>query len=111
MEFTDLLCHGGKVTSDKKIILYLIKGETDGNRAYCSCFSSIFKTTSKFPIVFVKLILAKKGIDEVTGTRQKIDSYQLDLNVILKGLGANRDSYSRFWFNFESTIKFPTFFV
>ena len=52
-----------------------------------------FQTAGKFLIVFVRLILGKKGINGVTGLRREIDiRYEIDL----KGLGTNRDSCSRF---------------
>ena len=38
-----------------------------GNRDYCNYFSVIFETTGKFLIVFVRLILGKKGVDRITG--------------------------------------------
>ena len=36
-------------------------------------FAVIFQTTSKFVIVFVRLILRKGGVDAFTGPRQEID--------------------------------------
>ena len=47
-----------------------------------------FEATSKFPVVFVRLILGKNGVNGVTGSRREIDiRYEFDLKVILKGLG------------------------
>ena len=47
-----------------------------------------FETTSKFVIVFVRLILIKMGVDRFTGPGLKIDiKYELGLKVILKDLG------------------------
>ena len=58
-----------------------------GNRDYCSHFSLIFETASKFLIFFVRLILAKVGVDGFTGPRREIDiRYELDLKIILTGL-------------------------
>ena len=58
-----------------------------------------FQTAGKFLIVFVRLILGKKGINGVTGPRREIDiRYEIDL----KGLGTNRDSCSRFFIDFLS---------
>ena len=60
-----------------------------------------FQTISKFVIAFVRLIFGKVGFDELTRPGQEIDiRYEFDLKVILKSLGANRDSCSRFRFNF-----------
>ena len=57
------------------------------NRDYCRHFSVIFKATSKFPIVFLRLIFEKVGVDRVTGPLRKIDiRYESDLKVISKGL-------------------------
>ena len=42
-----------------------------------------FETTGKFLIVFVKLILGKKELTELTGPRREIDMrYEFDLKVI-----------------------------
>ena len=42
-----------------------------------------FETIGKFSIIFVKLILGKKGLTELTGPRQEIDiRYEYDLKVI-----------------------------
>ena len=47
----------------------------------------IFETTSKFPIVFLRLVFGKVGVDRVTGPRREIDvRYESDLKVILKDL-------------------------
>ena len=45
----------------------------DGNRDYCGRFSLTFETASKFLIVFVKLILGKRGVDGVTGLQSETD--------------------------------------
>ena len=48
----------------------------------------IFQITSKFLIVFVRLILGEKRVDEVTGSQREINiRYEFDLKVILKALG------------------------
>ena len=45
-------------------------------------------TTSKFVIIFVRLILGKFGFDGFAGFQQKIDvRYEFGLKVILKDLG------------------------
>ena len=47
-----------------------------------------FETTSKFPIVFVRLVLGKRGLDGVTWPQWEIDiRYKFDLKVILETLG------------------------
>ena len=47
----------------------------------------IFEITSQFLIVFVRLILGKVEVDGFTGPQREIGiRYELDLNVILKGL-------------------------
>ena len=49
--------------------------------------SLIFEGTSKFPIVFLRLILGKVGVDGFTRLRGEIDmTYEFDLKVILKDL-------------------------
>ena len=68
---TDLPGHGGKVTSDKKIIVICHQVYKGGNRDYCSHFSVTFKTTVKFLIVFVRLILGKVGLDGFTAPRRE----------------------------------------
>ena len=87
MRLTDLPVHDAKVTSDKKMVFSSHQKYKGGNRDYCSHFSVIFEATSKFPIVFVRLILAMK-VDGVTGPRREIDiACEFDLKVILRGLG------------------------
>ena len=44
-----------------------------GNKDYCSHFSAIFETTSKFPIVFLRLVFGKVRVDGFAGTRLEID--------------------------------------
>ena len=68
----------------------------------CCCqFWLNFEITSKFVILFVRLILRKLGFDGFTGPRRKIEGrYEFGLIVILKGLGVNRDFCSCFWLNF-----------
>ena len=47
-----------------------------------------FETTGKFLIVFVRLILGKKGVDRFTGPRLESDiGYEFDLKVVLNALG------------------------
>ena len=74
--------------SDKKMITISHQGCKGGNRNYCSHFSVTFETTSKFLIVFVRLILGKVGVDVFTDPRRESDvRYEFDLKVVLKGLG------------------------
>ena len=70
---TNLPGHDGKVTLDKKMIFIIHKRNKGGNRDYCFHFSVTFKTTGKFLIVFVRLILGKKEVDGVTRPRREID--------------------------------------
>ena len=58
---SNLQGHEGKVTPDKKIIS--LPRYQGGNKDYCSNFSVTLETTSKFPIVFVWLILGKVGFN------------------------------------------------
>ena len=47
----------------------------------------IFETTRKLPIVFLRLVFGKVGVDGVNGTRQEMDvRYESDLKMVLKGL-------------------------
>ena len=58
-----------------------------GNRDYCSNFSVIFETTSKFPIVFARLILGKVGVDRFTWPRRKSDGRKKSLFLsLIKGI-------------------------
>ena len=84
------MSHDGKVTSDKiKKMTFISHQRCKGrNRDYCSHFSVMFKTTAKFLIAFVRLILGKAGADGVTGRQREIDiRYEFDFKVVLKGLG------------------------
>ena len=50
-----------------------------------------FKTTDKFLIVYVRLILGKVGVDGFTGPRRESDiRYECDLKVLLKDLGCKQ---------------------
>ena len=73
MRLTDLPGNVGKVASDKKIIYISAQMYIDGNRDYSSRFSLTFETADKFLIVFVKLILGKRGVDGVTGLQSETD--------------------------------------
>ena len=47
-----------------------------------------FETAGKFLIVFVRLILRKKGVDRFTGPPRESDiGYEFDVKVVLKALG------------------------
>ena len=88
MGLTDLPRHDGKETSDEKMISISHKEYKGGNRDYCSHFLMTFKTAGKFLIVFVRLILGKKGVDGFTGPRRKSDiRYEFGMDILLKGLG------------------------
>ena len=52
---------------DKKTIFISDQRYKGGNRDYCSHFSVIFETTSKFRIDFLRLVLRKVGVHKVTG--------------------------------------------
>ena len=57
------------------------------NRDYLSHFSLIFETTRKLPIVFLRLVFGKVGVDGVNGPRREMDvRYESDLKMVLKGL-------------------------
>ena len=73
MGLTDLPGHDRKVRSDKKIISISHQGYKGENRDYCNHFSVTFGTTVKFLIVFVRLILGKKGVDVFTGPQRERD--------------------------------------
>ena len=74
--------------SDKKMISISHQGCKGENRNCCSHFSVTFETTSKFLIVFVRLILGKVGVDGFTEPRRESEiRYEFDLKVVLRGLG------------------------
>ena len=88
MGLTDLPGHDEKLTSNKTKICNSYRRYKGGNRNYCSHFSVIFETTSKFLIVFVKFILGKVGVDRFAGPRWKTDiKYEFGLKILLKNLG------------------------
>ena len=68
----DLPGHNTKVT-DKKMVSISHQRNKGGNRDYWSHFSLIFETTSKFPIVFLRLVFGKVRVDRVTGPWQEND--------------------------------------
>ena len=85
---TDLPSHDGKVTSGKKKFSISHQRYKVGNRDYCSHFPVTIETTGKFLVIFVRLILGKRRVDEVTGPQREIDiRYEFDLKVNLKYLG------------------------
>ena len=80
---TELPSHGGKVTSDKKIVFKSYNRFKAENGGYGSHFSLFFETTSIFLIAFSKLILEKFGFDGFSGPWWKIDvRYKLDFKRI-----------------------------
>ena len=80
--------HYGKVTSDKKIIFNSYQSSKGGKRDYFSHFLVIFETTSKFLIVFVRLILENVTVDGFAWPPLKIDiRCEFEWKVISKGLG------------------------
>ena len=49
----------------------------------------ISETTGIFPIIFVRSILGKVGVDRFTGPRRGSDiRYEFGLKIVLKGLGS-----------------------
>ena len=57
------------------------------NRDYLSHFSLIFETTRKLPIVFLRLVFGKVGVDGVNRPRREMDVRdESDLKMVLKGL-------------------------
>ena len=76
---TDLPGHDGKVTSDKKLISISHQRCKGENRDYCSHFLMTFETTGKFLLVFVGLILGKKGLTDLSGDDRKVIP---DMNLI-----------------------------
>ena len=74
LRLTDLLGQNWKVTSDEKMIFIFHQRNKGGNRDYCSHISVTFETTGKFLIVFVRLILGKKGLMELWGHDGKLTS-------------------------------------
>ena len=73
MGLTDLPGHGGKVIAYKKMVFISRKRCKGRNRDYCSLFSVIFKTKSKFSIVFLRLVFGKVGVDGVTVPQRESD--------------------------------------
>ena len=70
---TNLPGHDGKVTSDKKIIFISLQRYKVGNRDFWSYFLVTFEATSKFLIVFVRLILERKWVDVVIRLQREIE--------------------------------------
>ena len=79
MGLMNLWSHDEKVTSDKKMHCNSYQRHKGKNRYFCSHFSLIFKITSKFLIIFVRLTLGNVGIDGYTGPR-----LEFSLKVIVK---------------------------
>ena len=104
---TDLPSHDGKLTSDRKMICNPYQSYKIENSDYCNHFSVIFETTSKFVIVFIRLLLERVGVDGFTGQQQKIDvSSEPISNQFWRVYYANRDYCIHFWLNFQATSKF-----
>ena len=83
---TDLPDHDDKGTSDNKMILNSYQRYQDANIISCSHFLVIIEATSKYVIVFVRLILGKVWVD--SGPKREIDlKYKFNLKVLLKELG------------------------
>ena len=90
LDTTIILLHDVKVTSDKKMIFNSYQRNKGGNEDYCSHFSLIFETASKFPIAFLRLVFGKAGVDGVTRPRREIDvRYESEDNF--KGLREQRE--------------------
>ena len=64
----DLPSHDQKVTLDKKVIFISYERYKGGNRDYCSYFLVTLEATSKFLIVFVRLVLGRVEVDGVRAT-------------------------------------------
>ena len=69
----DLPDHDGKVMSDKKIFLSLLKGVRVEIEIFTAFFSVIFETTSKYQIVILRLVFGKVGVDKVSRSRQQVN--------------------------------------
>ena len=83
---TDLPGHDGKLTPDKKMIGNSTQSCKGESRFYCSHFLVIFERTSKFVIVFVKLIMGKVRVEVFTGYLREIDiRYEFSLKKVIKG--------------------------
>lgn len=67
---TDLPGHHGKWTKDMNLIFRSYKISLGADRDYCSSFIVFLQATSKFAIVYVKLILGKNGVGRFTVLRQ-----------------------------------------
>ena len=65
--------HDGKVTSDRKAIFIPLEGCMGGNRDYYNHILVTFEITSKFVIVFARLIVRKVGVDVFTELRRESD--------------------------------------
>ena len=89
--------YNGKVTPDKKMACKSYQRYKSENRDYCSHFSMTFETTSKFLIVFIRLILGKSGLVNLPRRR-----YEFDLKVIWKGLGFKERFLQPFLIEFPS---------
>ena len=75
-----------------------------GNRDFCSHFSVISETTSKFPIVILRLVFGKMGVDGVTEPRRESEiRYESDLKVILKSLGCKQGLLQSFLIEFPDS--------
>ena len=77
---TDLPDHDVKVMSDKKMICNSYQRNKGVNIDYSSLFSMMFKTKSKFVIVFVRLISEKWRKTDLPDHHGKVTS---DINLIL----------------------------
>ena len=74
------------MAADKKMIFISHQRHKGGNRDYCSHFSVIFETTTKFPIVFGRLILGKVGVEGFTCPRRESDGRKKSDFTLIKGI-------------------------
>ena len=97
--------HDGRVTPDKKIFANHVKGLEVEIETFSviRAFFNNFEITSKFPVVFVKLMIDKVGVDGFIGPRQETDiRYEFSLKVTLKGLMYNNRFFQPFLNEFPS---------
>ena len=67
------------MTSDKKMICNSYQRHKGENRNYYRHFSVIFESSSKFLIVFVRLIIERRGLTDLPGHDVKLTS---DINLV-----------------------------
>ena len=100
---TDSPSHDGELTSDRKMICNSYQSYKIENSDYRNHFSVIFETTSKFVIVFCKIVIGKSGRWRIYRATTK-DWRQLwtDFKSVFKGLLCKQRLLHSF------LIKFPS---